>query len=391
MSFSQVIDSNIFRFPLYSSNSTQQFRLHLITSDLWEAITGERISPAKICQFSDCSMPLADETPNNTALQANQIISMAKDRQKSRILQLRLNDCSNEDKKIIFNAFFSHMNELVADPTANFVVQKFCEVANEAQKKEILNFFLSDPKYFVDHQIACRVLQKFIETTSVSNIDKIYLAMKKDLISYCLSPNGNHIVQRFVSALSDRIYEIVEIIRPHVTMLAVDSYGCRVVQKLFELHTVDKLQPLVDEVMKSCVELSMDQYGNYVVQYILADKTQANVSKMINDLSGNFYKFSVHKFASNVIEKCIRGATSAQREKMFDEILGGKDSYEAKRILQMVVDQFGNYVIQRIVEFGTSEQQNIVYDVVYDNYDRLIHESYAKHVITKLQYLGFEF
>ena len=221
--------------------------------------------------------------------------------------------------------------------------------------------------------------------------------MKGDFVNYCLSQNGNHIVQRFVASLPHRIAEIVDMIKNDVITLAVDNCGCRVVQGLFDQYDVDSLEPLVGKIIDNAVELATNQYGNYVIQYILSEKSHKNVSRMINLFKGHFYDFSVHKFASNVMEKCIRGSTKEERELIFDEILCDhtKNSdypvYNEQRILKMVIDQFGNYVIQRIVEYGNSQQQNAVYDVVYENYDYLIQKQYARHVISRFEYLGFTF
>lgn len=373
--------------PLCQSTDTYfGFKMHLLTSDLWEAITGERLSPALLCQLFDGSSQPVCETGH-----VNRILFMAKDRQKSRELQEELATCSDSERNTIFTVLFQNISDLVADPVANFVLQKLCDVADEQQQKQLLSYFITRCQSIVNHPTSCRVLQKFIETTNEANILEIYTVMKPDLVKYCLSPNGNHIVQRFVASLPRKVNEIVDIIKDHVITLAVDNCGCRVVQKLFDQYDVSALKPLVDRVMTRAVDLATNQYGNYVVQYILADKSNVSVSQLVDVFAGHFYDFSVHKFASNVIEKCIRGATDAQREKIFHEILGGEGSYDDRRIRNMIVDQFGNYVIQRIVEFGTEQQQIAVYDVVYDHYDELVQQPYARHVIAKLEYLDFEF
>jgi hypothetical protein len=111
----------------------------------------------------------------------------------------------------------------------------------------------------------------------------------------------------------------------------------------------------------------------------------------VNAFRSHFYEFSIHKFASNVIEKCIRGASAAEQIIIFAEVMGEEGNYEDDRITRMVGDQFGNYVVQRIIEFGTDSQQNAIYDVVYENYDRFIGSPYAGFVISKLQGMGFEF
>jgi hypothetical protein len=163
-----------------------------------------------------------------------------------------------------------------------------------------------------------------------------------------------------------------------------------VVQRLFEKYDVDVLRDLVREVLRSAPDLATNQYGNYVVQNILEARRPEHVSVLVRAFRGRFYEFSIHKFASNVIEKCIRGAGRAEQITIFTEIIGEEGAYEDERIATMVADQFGNYVMQRIIEYGTESQQNAIYTVVYDNYEQLYGVTYASYVIAKLSALGYE-
>jgi hypothetical protein len=316
---------------------------------------------------------------------------MSKDRQGSRVLQSRLETGGPSDVAGIFDALYPNLSELVSDQAANFVIQKLCEVASPAQQDRLLLFFFDDIFGIIDHPISCRVLQKFIETTSKANVAAVYEATKARFLALCLSPNGNHIVQRFIDILPERIHEIIMAIQPHLVQLAVDNCGCRVVQRLFDGCDVDILAPLVAEVLKCAAELAINQYGNYVVQNILQAKRPEHVSKLVASFRGHFYEFSIHKFASNVIEKCIRGANRDGQLLIFAEIIGEEGRYDDRRIAGMVGDQFGNYVIQRIIEYGSDSQKNAVYEVVYDNYDRLAGVNYAGYVVAKLESLGFQF
>ena len=360
-------------------------QVHLISSDLWEAITGERMSPASICQLLDSSIPQGD-SPTSQSFQQMQCVMMARDKQGSRMIQTRLEEGNEQDRAFILNSLLPVLNELVYDPSANFVVQKMCEYLKPEQQRVMLNFFLKQKDKVVDHQNGCRVLQKFIECTNKETVDQLFLAVKDNLVRLCFNQNGNHIVQRFVEMLPDRVGEMIQIIQPCVVKLVVDNFGCRVVQRLFDQFPIDKLEPLVKEVLANAVDLAVNQYGNYVVQNILEAAKREHVDALITAFRGNFYQFSIHKFASNVIEKCIRGATDEQRYEMFTEIIGPEDHIETGRILTMVGDQFGNYVIQRIIEYGTERQVDAIWDVVDRNYERLSTNNYAKHVISCLRY-----
>ena len=365
--------------------------VHLIPSDLWAEITGERVSPDLLCQMQEfCLYSGAAPAPPPTS-QGVTYAMMARDRQECRNLQQKLQDGTPAEREVIFNALFPQIGELMFDCSANYVVQKLCEVATKEQQQRLLRFFLADAKRVIEHANGCRVLQKFIECTDTKNVDALFVALKEKLIDLCRSLNGNHIVQRFIEILHGRVDEIIEILKPHLVELGVDNCGCRVVQKLFDIMSIDKLEPLVGEVLKHAQRLATNQYGNYVVQSILKAERKEHVLALIKAFTGHFYEFSVHKFASNVIEKCIRGATPDQRERIFEEIIGEEGNYRSDRILTMIQDQFGNYVLQRIIEFGTKSQQNAINDVAYEHYDELCNINYAKYVITRLEYFGYKF
>ena len=391
-SISPVVGGHIHRPYAQRTDFGMNNRVHLITSKLWEAVTGEKLSVEELCNVLGTSLP-TNETQTVSIIQSQQqqYVLMSKDPTKSRTLQSRIEDSSKAEQETIFNALAPSLNELVFDQSANFVIQKLCEVATPEQQQVLLKFFLSDINRIVDHCIACRVLQRFMETTSAQNVDQLFTALKPNLMSLCLSQNGNHIVQRFVITLPNRLQTIINCILPNVFSLAVDNCGCRIVQRLFEQTEIRKLAPIVEEVLKNAVDLATNQYGNYVIQYILQSNCHEYISALLKAFKGKFYKFSVHKFASNVIEKCITGASEEERQEIFSEIIGTPGNFNNARILSMVRDQFGNYVIQRIIDSGTQQQRDAVYEVVYQNYELLHQIQYAKHVLTRLQNFHYTF
>lgn len=374
--------------PTHQNDNTRG--VHLISSDLWEAMTGERLTPSNICQILDSSISITG-SPNSQYIQAMQYVIMSKDRQRSRIIQKKLEESRDAERDAIFNSLYPNLNDLIYDPSANFVIQKMCENLTEQQQSMMLKFFFKDVKTVTNHPNGCRVLQKFIEFTHQENVDSIFQALQNSLIPLCFSQNGNHIVQRFIELLPERVPSIIDIVLPQLSKLVIDNFGCRVVQRLFEQYPIENLEPLVQKVLSYATELATDQYGNYVVQNILGAGKQEHISILIERFKGHFPQFSLHKFASNVIEKCIKGATKEEQKQIFSEIIGNEDKYEKSRIMQMVGDQFGNYVIQRIIENGNESQQNAIYEVIYYNYDSLYMNNYAKHVISKLEELEYSF
>lgn len=57
----------------------------------------------------------------------------------------------------------------------------------------------------------------------------------------------------------------------HVRELSTHPFGCRVLQKSFEVLAPEKIRPLLDEMHTCSHELMINQFGNYVVQSVITE------------------------------------------------------------------------------------------------------------------------
>ena len=359
-----------------------------IPPDLWKEITGDDITEEGMIKIQESAFPPMYDHPT---LQTNDFIKMALDRNGSRDLQLKLETATKEEAVSIFNSLIPAFNELLFDQFGNYVLQILCDSCDQIQLNIMLPYFLNNLHNIIQQTTSCRVLQKFIQTASRDNVDAIFKALLPDLLKYCMSPNGNHIVQGFIENLPERSGEVIASLQGRIPELVIDNYGCRVVQKLFEKVPIEQLETITNEVLRCADELAINQYGNYIVQKIVESGPKSHITRLIERFRGKLYEFSIHKFASNVIEKCIRKASDEQRVEIFAEIIGVSGNYNEDRIYRMIQDQFGNYVIQRIIEYGSDDDTDIIYQVVFDNYDDLQFVNYSRHVIQKLLEKGFSF
>ena len=66
---------------------------------------------------------------------------------------------------------------------------------------------------------------------------------------------------------------------------------------------------------------------------------------------------SIHKFASNVIERCLHFGTKEQKDDLINEIVS-KDDNVHDSLITLVKDKFGNYVVQKMIEYSEPEQKD---------------------------------
>ena len=96
----------------------------------------------------------------------------------------------------------------------------------------------------------------------------------------------------------------------------------------------------------------------------------------LKDIQGHIVEFSGDQHGSRFIQQKLEVATVVEKQMVFDEILPSA--------LHLMVDVFGNYVIQKFFEHGTPEQIRILGSKLEGNVLYLSLQMYGCRVIQKL-------
>jgi hypothetical protein len=65
---------------------------------------------------------------------------------------------------------------------------------------------------------------------------------------------------------------------------------------------------------------------------------------------------SIHKYASNVIERCLHFGSNEEKNHLIDEIILKGDKVH-NSLVSLVKDKFGNYVVQKMIEYAEKEKK----------------------------------
>jgi Pumilio-family RNA binding repeat len=104
---------------------------------------------------------------------------------------------------------------------------------------------------------------------------------------------------------------------------------------------------LVSRIVNKSLELMQDAYGNYVVQYVLDVCSDEDVHAVCESVVGKVNLLAIQKFSSNVMEKCLERCTDRVKEQYLHELS------DTDRVRELMMDPFGNYVIQRALSVAT--------------------------------------
>ncbi|KAI2468561.1 ARM repeat-containing protein [Annulohypoxylon bovei var. microspora] len=280
----------------------------------------------------------------------NHIVEFSGDQHGSRFIQEKLQTANSDEKDQVFREIEPNTLQLMKDVFGNYVIQKFFEHGNQVQKKIIAAQMKGKVAELSTQMYACRVVQKALEHVLVEQQIEIVEELKPDIMRIVKDQNGNHVIQKIIQMVPRLcIPFIMDAFQSQIESLASHNYGCRVIQRILEYGTEAEKKSLMTDLHSCAARLITDQYGNYVTQHIIAQGEPDDRQLVIQLVLQKLLFFSKHKFASNVVEKSIEYGSNEDRRAIRTQ-LTALHSDGTSPLQLMMKDQFGNYVIQKLMQ-----------------------------------------
>ncbi|KAI1457763.1 ARM repeat-containing protein [Annulohypoxylon moriforme] len=280
----------------------------------------------------------------------NHIVEFSGDQHGSRFIQEKLQTANSDEKDQVFREIEPNTLQLMKDVFGNYVIQKFFEHGNQVQKKIIAAQMKGKVAELSTQMYACRVVQKALEHVLVEQQIEIVEELKPDIMRIVKDQNGNHVIQKIIQMVPRLcIPFIMDAFQGQIESLASHNYGCRVIQRILEFGTEVEKKTLMSDLHGCAARLITDQYGNYVTQHIIAQGEPDDRQQVIQLVLQKLLFFSKHKYASNVVEKSIEYGTNEDRKAIRTQ-LTALHSDGTSPLQLMMKDQFGNYVIQKLMQ-----------------------------------------
>ncbi|KAG6285485.1 hypothetical protein E4U22_005109 [Claviceps purpurea] len=317
------------------------------------------------------------------------IVEFSGDQAGSRFLQNRLDTANSEEKEHVYREIEPNALQLTKDVFGNYIVQKIFEHGNQVQKRVLADKMKGKVVDLSVQLYACRVVQKAIEHVLVDQQLELTMELEPEIMRVIRDPNGNHVVQKVIQVVPRKHLDfIMDALRGQVGGLASHIYGCRVIQRMLEYGTETDKVEIMTELHPVAQRLITDRYGNYVVQHVISRGKAADRNKMIGLVMTKVLLLSNHKYSSNVVEKCIECGSVEQRCAIRDEITTVANN-GTMPIQQMMRDQYGNYVIQRLLAHLKGKEREVLVKVTKPLFYAMKKNGMTRQ-LTALEYpLGF--
>lgn len=232
----------------------------------------------------------------------------------------------------------------------------------------------------IKDQNGCRYLQKKIDEDSVINSEIIYENIKTKINEILCDQFGNYLFQKLYESLKlEYRVEILESIKNNIYDLCLHPYGTRGIQKIITVdYNCDEIVELLLSIILANLDvISTDANGNHIIQISL--KYFCNKYKMIlidEILSINHLIYiSKAKHGSSVIQLSFIYCNEEQHVKFINNIINN--------ILTLIRDQYGNYIIQYILEHGNINDKKQIIIQLSGKYYELSRNKVSSNVIEK--------
>lgn len=261
------------------------------------------------------------------------------------------------------------------DPGAGLRSAVLEEFRNNKSKRYELRDIFSHVVEFSGDQHGSRFIQQKLETAISDDKEAVFQEFLPNCLQLMTDVFGNYVIQKFFEHGNQVQKTILAAkMEGHVLALSLQMYGCRVVQKALEHILAEQQVAMVKELDGSVLKCVKDQNGNHVIQKALERVPSEHIQFILMAFHGQAYTLATHPYGCRVIQRMLEYCPEAQAALL----------EELHRYTQnLVVDQYGNYVSQHIIERGAAADRSKVISVVKGQVLALSKHKFASNVVEK--------
>lgn len=294
-----------------------------------------------------------------------QVRRLSRDQVGCRLVQQALDEEGPMAASLVLQEGLPFWGEAMVDPFGNYLFQKILEKVTPEERVMLVKSVSTRLVNASLNLHGTRSVQKVVElcaqdeengvlqqnSDGESASDILMEALAPAAARLCIDSHGNHVIQRIILKLGPKYSEFVfDAVAASVGDVARHRHGCCVIQRCLDSPPSEARSHLVRRIVEKALELMQDAYGNYVVQYVLDVCSDDDVHAVCESVVGKVNLLAIQKFSSNVMEKCLERCSERVKELYMEEMS------DAERVRELMMDPFGNYVVQRALSVATHSQ-----------------------------------
>ncbi|CAL1135021.1 unnamed protein product [Cladocopium goreaui] len=319
---------------------------------------------------------------------------LARDAKGAPLLTQHINSMDMQGLTLLVASLRPQLADLSCDAAGSGVVQQIfrscCELP--ALRIQLVEGLQGSIQKLTKDKNGCLVIQEALESATWEMQMPIMTELNGKVFYCSRHMHGNFVMQKVIqmlppNSLGFMIYELKE----NAVAAALHIYACRVLQRLIECcgaatsDLVDILLQPGDQLQR----LVKDPYSSNVIRSLVVCGTPNHVKTVMKLFSQDVMKFSRNRHASLVLEKCLEvsafgvKAVSLSQERL--ELMNAFFSTSRSAsppLLQIMLDRFGNYIVQRVIETCDGAEKEEVKRLLAMALPKLQSSAAGKHILS---------
>ncbi|WWD01141.1 hypothetical protein V866_008080 [Kwoniella sp. B9012] len=243
---------------------------------------------------------------------------------------------------------------------------------NKIRKWELKDIFGHIAEFSGD-QHGSRLIQQKLETATLEDRQRLFDEIMPNAYQLMTDVFGNYVTQKlFEHGDQKQKAALAKKMEGHVLALSMQMYGCRVVQKALEHVLVDQRKTLVSELEGHVLECVRSSNANHVIQRLIILGPPQTVP---DAFIGHIEELAKHPYGCRVIQKMFENLDEDMKRTLLDEM--------HEHTLDLMEDQFGNYVVQSVITVGAPADRDKVIEVIKGKVLSLARHKFASNVVEK--------
>ena len=257
-----------------------------------------------------------------------------------------------------------HIVEFCQDQNGSRFIQQRLECADESEKLLVLREVLPSVRRLRNDVFGNYVVQKLLAHGTKEMRDQLKATFKNEMLSLSTQMYGCRVVQKALETLEkEDVFELLSEYHGHVLSCIHDQNGNHVIQK--------------------CVEVMSHKAGNALVHGNDDDFHAFNggIQFIVDCVTDDIIPLSCHPYGCRVLQRMLEHCIPQIKTFTMDQLLGCHRT--------LLDDQYGNYVIQHVLQFGRDiDRLSILNIVIESGLLNMCRQKFASNVVEKLLKYG---
>jgi len=254
--------------------------------------------------------------------------------------------------------------------------------------KDVVGHFVE----FSGDQHGSRFIQQKLESCTTSEKQLVFKEIYPQSLSLMTDVFGNYVIQKFFEhGTTEHKRLLGESLIGNVLSLSLQMYGCRVIQKALEVISPEQQSVLVKELEGHVLKCIKDQNGNHVIQKVIEQVPELYTQFIVDTFTNKVFQLATHPYGCRVIQRILEHhSDQAVFERRFE--VSGPPPYIVNELLHyglnLLQDQYGNYVIQHLLVYGKPSDRAEIAKQVRGKILQFSQHKFASNVIEKCVQYG---